>query len=214
MPTNRPLDEDDIGDIAGGQLKPIAIFAEHIAERPKAARPAPDVNAAPRPAPSFRNEKKIAGLNAPSLSLQGRKPAAPTTTQPTQSQPIQHKPTEKRESKYTDEDVSRAWTAFIENNHAEHLLVNAMRVATPKRRSADTFEVSQSKIHLGYIQENLERITEFLHRAVGNDSITLTLNEVDEDSPLVWTEKELLRHMIENNPEMAGFLSALKLTSF
>lgn len=113
---------------------------------------------------------------------------------------------------YTDSDISAAWQDFTVANSAEHLLINAMRAALPQRMAQDRYKVAQSRIHLGYISENIARITDFVRQKVKNEDVEFILEEVSEDSPLVWSERELLRHIVENNPATADFITSLKLS--
>lgn len=117
-----------------------------------------------------------------------------------------------RTGRYTDDDITAAWDKFIDLNPGEHLLINAMRMARPVRLSGDTFSVAQSKIHLGYIHEGMPRIRRFVRDKVMNDSVEFVLNEVSEDSPLAWNDRELVRHIVENNPAVGEFINALKLS--
>lgn len=117
----------------------------------------------------------------------------------------------KREAPYIDADILNAWQQFIDLNKPEHLLVNAMRVAVPDRLADHNYRVAQSSIHLNYIAENLARITAFVRDKVGNDNVAFTLQEVSAESPLVWNERELLQHIVEENPGVGKFISSLHL---
>ena len=87
-----------------------------------------------------------------------------------------------------------------------------MRTAMPVKIGTDTFRVAGSSVHLGYIRENLARITEFIHRVVENDSVMFELQEVSEDSPLAWNDRELLRHIVDDDAGVGNFIAGLKLS--
>lgn len=230
MPTTQPLDEDELGDIAEGPLKPIAAFSAPAAQ-PDAPTPVPAQGAhnanAPQPvptaigtgvaapiqsaqtAPATRFRPK--GISTPGISLSGKSTfnKVPETAQnnPTHTEA----PRQVLNTPYTESDVVKAWKAFIETYAAEHVLVNAMRASTPKLMGEDTFRIAQSSVHLDYISEHLVRITDFVHNFVHNSNIVFTLEEVSEDSPLVWCERELLEHMKESNPGLSDFITDLNL---
>lgn len=87
-----------------------------------------------------------------------------------------------------------------------------MRMAQPVRHGSDCFSISQSRIHLGYIQEGMPDIIKFVRDKVMNDGVTFVLNEVSEDSPLAWNDRELIEHIVENNPAVGDFINSLKLS--
>ena len=228
MPTTQPLD-DELGDFFEGPLKSIAVNAENVtdadAEKP-VRKNEPSVSSQPAATPkatdtpqvgktvtaapgtSMQGNLKFSKLRTPSMGLNNDfRQTASTDTSAVSAQPSGVN----NDKAYTDNDVLNAWSLFIENNKAEHLLTNAMRVATPVRLSDHTFRVAQSEIHLNYINENLNRITEFVRTRVGNSNITFVLEKVSKESPLVWNERELLQHMVEQNPSIKPFISQLNL---
>lgn len=142
------------------------------------------------------------GLKAPKVQI-GPKAVTP------QNVPA---PTAKRETEYTPGQVLTAWERFIAANQAERLLINAMKAATPQQVGKDVFRVAQSSVHIGYIKENINRITEFVHNVVGNDNISFSLEEVSEDSPLAWNDREALQHIVADSPIVAELIKNLNLS--
>lgn len=222
MPTAQPLDEDELGDIFEGPLKSIAGFAtttptpqvkETAATKTVAAEnPVSTVSQSetPKTAGIPKGNIRLTGIRTPGVGLSGFKHKEEESGgTPAVSAKGANGPA--RNGKYADEDVTAAWERFIKTNTAEHLLVNAMRVTSPKRIENDTFLLTQSAVHLGYISENLRRLTEYIRDAVGNDKIAFKLQEVSEDSPLIWNDRELLGHIIENNPTVGEFVTKLGL---
>ena len=214
MPTTQPLD-DELGDIAEGQLKSIAGFAQPGArvtgEPPRAkvphTTPAPKqtVNASANPRIGHNLKMPGVGINGPRMSARNIAEGIEKTSARTP----QHKG---RNNSYDDTAVNKAWLSFIETNKAEHLLTNAMKAVTPHRHADDTFLIAQSSVHLGYIRENLPRITTFVRDSIGNDNISFILEEVSEDNPSIWNEREVFKNMIENNESFAAFIKDLGLT--
>lgn len=230
MPTTQPLDEDIVGDILGGPLKSIAGFAQPgkpiTGQAPKAAVPNSRVastkdtqTTTPTPATQkqrpampgrLHGEIRLTNVRTPSIGMNGKPYDTSRPQQPQAAAPTPQAQS-KRTTPYTVSDIRDAWQRFIDTNGAEHLLVNAMRVAFPTHESEDSYLIAQSKIHIGYIRDNLVRLTKFVREAVMNDNVMFTLKEVSEDSPLAWNDRELIQHIIENNPEVGSFLTGLDL---
>ena len=230
MPTTQPLD-DELGDIAGGQLRSIAGFAQPgaqvtgqapRADVPRATTPSsshqpaadaqkPQVAVAASHHNSTTGARMGVNIKMPGVSLNGPR-NNPTQAPVAHAQTPSTTPSPKRLTPYDDAAIKKAWQNFIDANHAEHLLINAMKVATPERLSGDTFRIAQSAVHIGYIRDNIERITQFARNFAANDNIAFTLEEVSEDSPTIWNERELLGRIIEDNPYIEQFIRNLGLT--
>lgn len=114
---------------------------------------------------------------------------------------------------FTDADVDRQWEAFIVGHDSLHLLANAMRMARPARKdpSKPLFTITHSSVQIGFIREYLREITDFIRREVRNDSVEFELIEIEEDSPLAWNDRELIRHIINDTPAVADFAKEFQL---
>ena len=217
MPTTQPLD-DELGDDFEGRLKPIAAFNDNGA--PKDAVPTTAV----KPSVAEKNEYRrtispsensegavrIKGLNTPKASLKGTLATAPRNDRKDQA-PTKSADAAEVRAPYSDDDLRRVWQQFVDENKAEHLLTGAMRVAIPASVGENVYRIAQSPVHIKYIRENIGRITEYVRRQLHNDLITFSLQEVSEDSPLAWNERELLKHIVEETPGVADFINKLKL---
>ena len=52
-----------------------------------------------------------------------------------------------------------------------------------------------------------------LHDATSNDLINITVEiNKGEASPHTWNERQVLSHMVENNPELRDFIDDMQLT--
>lgn len=227
MPTTQPLDEEELGDILEGPLKSIAGFAQ-MANRPVTTTTATAVAdlskrrtvpvsaqktvappSTPKPAIDVQNAGRHwadTRIHSPSITKRGPHEAIVKTPvkSPEPANPL-------RQKTYSTEDILVAWREFIDKHSEEHLLINAMRSTEPQMLGNNAFRLSQSRVHLGYIGENLQRLTQYIRNAVQNDNILFVLDEVQEDSPLAWTDRELLKHMVEKEPELGKFIEGLGL---
>lgn len=120
---------------------------------------------------------------------------------------------EPRATAFTDADVTRAWDSYIESHQSLHLLANAMRMSRPERKgdSDSIFTVTHSAVQIGFIREYLQDITASVRNTLNNDSITFEMNEVEEDSPLAWNDRELISHIIQDTPAVAEFTKEFQL---
>lgn len=114
---------------------------------------------------------------------------------------------------FTDADIDRLWDGFIAEHDSLHLLANAMRMSRPARKDTDKalFSVTHSSVQIGFIREYLNEITGYIRRGVRNDSVEFELIEVEEDSPLAWNDRELIRHIITDTPAVADFAKEFQL---
>ena len=222
MPTTQPLDKEFLGDIDEGPLKTIA--ASTTDAKVQSVKPIVVPKTAASPAPpkpttqsgpanvysSAHGAVRLTNINAPHVGLNKRAPQS--NQNDTAKTPTVNAPRQSIASKdYTEKDVIKAWQSFIEQHATEHLLVNAMRVAVPAKTGENVFRVAQSNVHLNYIRENLNSITDYIRRAVGNGALRFELHEVSEDSPMIWNSREVLQHIVKDNPEIADFILGLDL---
>ena len=115
---------------------------------------------------------------------------------------------EKKTETFSDEAFMQAWHSFINSNPSLHILVNAMRNATPKRSSDNTYEIivdhpaQQQAFDL-----SMNKLIEFLRKSLSNDllSLKIKLNDAPAADKKVHP-KEMLRQVANANPAMAKFL--------
>ena len=228
MPTTLPLDP---GDDAEGQLKPIAEFALPAPPRPAVTpRQAPQpvastpstpaatpVAAAPQPVrTTLRQPAAVAqpgvrtSLHAPSLSLNRKHADAAAEVHAEAAHVESH-----NARKFTDDELQKVWSAFIDQHAEDRLLVNTMRVSVPHRTATDNvFEmVVESEIQVELITEAMPKLLTALRTALRNDFITIQVRANDgESSPLTWNEREVLASMIERHPTVETFVDDLGLS--
>lgn len=153
------------------------------------AQPQPPAPAAPRPRP----------LNRPSsFRLTDTSPqakAAATTLQP-------------RTTPVTPEGFLQAWGQFIANNPSLHILVNAMRSATPQPAGDNAYRiVVDHPAQQQAFELSMTKLVEYLRNSLSNDLLTL---KVDINTTPVGARqlppREFLKKVVEANPSMAQFL--------
>lgn len=228
MPTIKPLPGQTGGD-GEGQLKPIAA-ATH---RPSPAPPAPAAttapatpaatapqskpqaaptqqHTAPQPPAAHRLKPRIGTgprINRTPDNHTGDSHAAAATTAAAQ-QP-------ERTAAYTDEALQGLWDAYIAAHPQEVILVNTMRASRPRRTAegADSFTVTvENEAQQAKMTESLPEIVSSLRNGLSNDRIAIAI-EVNhgEGGSHTWNEREVLAHMLENNPALQGFIDEFKL---
>lgn len=210
---------NDGSDGEGQKLQPIAARKPTISvktpepaptkqEAPAAVRPAERPIAAPRPAPKAA---PISGFG-PGISIKaGARPTAPAHGQ----QPTATTTTPARTAEadaYTDSALQVAWTACATVNPAAIALNNILKSFKPRRAEGDRFVVGvSSEAQQKILSDNLAVVRDFIRRRLHNDNITLEVQLVDGgNSPAVWTEAQVLDHMLKENPALRAFAEEFK----
>ena len=218
------------GDTGEGQLKPITVAtpaaaagaaqtaapthsAPTVAPRPapqtpKAAAPAVAASAPQsRPAPSRpAADGPAPKLRVPGLSLRRHGQDADGVPTATQGDTLAET--------YSDSDVERAWTEFMEEHASEVLLVNTMRKAVPGRTAPDTYTVVvENDVQSGILMQGMLEILTFMRKKIRNDRFNIVTEVTDgPGSPKTWTEQEVLADIRRRNSDFADFVDDFKLT--
>lgn len=214
-----------------GQLQPIAAKSEPSVTAPASAAtaqtpsvaPAPAVTASPVPAPTPSVSRQVPGvprptaaparhasIRAPRISIKtGSSQSTPHDTPHTTADPAQ-----KRNSRFTLEQLSRVWNEFIGANPKEHILGNTMRASQPTDLQGTTFAITvQNQIQAEVMHESKPRILASLHNSLSNDFIdfTVDINKEGADPRHTLSEKDLLETMIAEYPHLRELVSTLNL---
>lgn len=119
-----------------------------------------------------------------------------------------------REAKYTVEQLNAGWQAYMKANPTYHILVNTMRASYPALVEGDTYRVMvENEKQREELETHMQPILSTLHDATSNDHIRIVIEiNQGESSPHTWNEREVLQHMVENNPEMRDFIESMQLS--
>lgn len=172
--------------------EPAAIYAT-------SAVPPPPVNTPPR---------RTTTLRTPGLSLKNQ--SRPQDTTAAQSAQV----VEKRMSQFTDEQFAAAWKAIMAAHPKEHLLVNAMRMASPVRTSGAAFAATvESEAIRDSIMQAFGTLIPELRSRLDNDDVTLeiTLNKGQATSASL-TDSEVYNYMRQKHAYLNTVIEDFHLT--
>jgi len=203
-----------------GQLKPIAASATPAPApvispaKPGAAQPSrkdpavtpprpapkPSVDTASQPRPSHR---RMVTLSLHGAHADQNRETAPTSVAATH-----------RTTPYTPEALQQAWKAFADSCPTERILVNTMAGAQPQLTPAGTYVVTvDDSIQVETLNEFKPNILTFIHDSLQNDDFDFTAEvRIGESSPQMWTQRQVLEHMLQKQPEFAEMVRTLSIT--
>lgn len=122
--------------------------------------------------------------------------------------------TETRREEFSEDALRGAWMDFIKANPTRHIVINTMRASFPTLVEGTRYRVMvQNGMQLEEVRGALPSILSFVRDRLRNDlfEISIEMNE-GEASPHTWSERQVLQHIVENNPTVRGFIEELKLT--
>ena len=193
---------------AAAAPKPAPAPAAAPAAPAAAARPSVAVPPAPAGAPRRRmatvGHVRMSDALADAPQTQGDTPAAASSSP-------------RRREPFTAEQLVAQWEAFIDAHPREHTLVTTMRAHTPAHREGDPAELFHvtvvNAVQVDQLHQEKPRLLEHLRNALSNDYIDLAFH-FDESAilPNAWSDRDVLAHLIDNNPTVSTLVSALKLT--
>ena len=174
---------------------------------PQAPAPVHQTPAAPAAPTAARPTARTMG-NAPRIMVNvtnaeapAAKPQAAATTQRTQP--------------FTAEQLTEAWTAFIEEHPQERALVTTMSYAQPQRGDSDEHYVMTvgSPNEQKHVEERKQTLLRFLCDAVKNDRLTLDVkvSETPIDTPKILSPREVVEEIKQHNPDFTRFLTDFNL---
>ena len=162
----------------------------------------------PPPASATTGKRPIKhGIGTFSISSAGNR-------QPQQSPSLTNEAASKREASYTATQLNAAWQEYINAHPSSHILINTMRASFPAHVADHTYRVmvENEKQHEEMLSA-MPSILSTLHDATSNDLINITVEiNKGEASPHTWNERQVLSHMVENNPELRDFIDDMQLT--
>ncbi|MCM1452715.1 MAG: hypothetical protein NC102_10695, partial [Clostridium sp.] len=114
-----------------------------------------------------------------------------------------------RANAYTEEALLGEWAAFADARPTERILVNTMLACRPTRVDADRYFVAvDDTIQVEKINEFKYDILMHLRDKLSNDNIEFDVRISQRDaSPVTWTNREVLQHMVKEHPAIAGIIN-------
>lgn len=119
-----------------------------------------------------------------------------------------------RENPFTPDDVTKAWTGYMKEHPAEHILVNTMRASMPSHVDGNVYRIIvENHGQTELMTERLTEIYQHMRNALSNDSWELQIEEnLGEGSPLTWSDREVLADILKNNETVRKLVSEFQLT--
>ncbi len=165
------------------------------------------------PAPAVVTSKRpLKKAGTETFSITGKSQQQPSQG-PVQGQTVSSAP-QLRNEPYTTEQLNSAWQSFIKANPTRHILINTMRASYPALIEGHNYRVMvENEKQREEMEMAMPSILATLRGTLGNDhiSVTIELNQ-GEASPHTWNERQVLQHMVDNNPEMRDLIDTLQLT--
>ncbi len=230
---------DYSGDGEGRKLKKIEIASSATPQPQVAAAPAPkppvqsqpqpQAPAQPQPQPQAQPVRKVTMPTIPTAPAP--QPAAPRRTgtvrgHVSMAAAMQEKPQETAQqaaaatvlhrTPFTAEQLMAEWERYMEANPKAHMLVNTMRVHTPK----PVGDARQPEMHVvtvvnpGQVEllnQEKPRLLQTIRQALGNDYFDFRI-DVDESAiaPTAWSDRDVLTHMVNQSEHFARLIRDMK----
>lgn len=172
--------------------------------------------AAPAPRPvtppaTIRQGAGPAARGKSHISLRDAFTDAPRNAEAKTSAPVRQK-----RNPFTDKSLADAWEAYMDLHKKAHVLCNTMRASRPTRKADDSPELRMlvaNQPQVDFMLQELPNLLAYLRSTLANDFIEMTVEVNDDpDSPAAWSDRDLLRHIVENNPHAADFIADFHLT--
>lgn len=227
-----PVSDAERGE--GQSIKPIQVTPTTAAPSPAAvpapAPPAPVAANASPSAPAAPRVTMSAPAPAPAPPSPIRRPAQGNgskgkshvslrdafTDAPQAEEVKAQAAVKQKRNPFTDKSLADAWEAYMELHKKAHVLCNTMRASRPERKSPDSPELRMlvaNQPQVDFMLQELPNLLAYLRATLSNDFIEMTVEVNDDpDSPAAWSDRELLRHIVENNPHAADFIADFHLT--
>lgn len=173
-------------------------------------QPSPSAPAAP-PTPRQRNQAPNIAKGKSHISLRDAFSDAPKAAEAKTQAPVRQK-----RNPFTDKSLADAWEGYMDLHKKAHVLCNTMRASHPRRKTDDSTELKMlvaNQPQVDVMIQELPSLLAYLRATLANDFIELAVEVNDDpDSPAAWSDRDLLRHIVETNPHAADFIADFSLT--
>lgn len=108
------------------------------------------------------------------------------------------------------------WDRYMQLNAKAHVLVNTMRACPPSRpdenaTALNMFVANQPQVDV--MLQELPGLLNFLRNELANDFIEINVSvNNNPHQQVAYSDRDLLRHLIESNPHISDFISTFHLT--
>ena len=182
-----------------------------VQQQAQAQAQAQQATTAPRPvytrAPQVSTTGRILVNATPAATQPPKDPAQPSAPAPEApgADPVGQS--------FSDDQLREAWNGYIMANPNEHVIVNTMRQATPKRVNDTTYEIEvQNPSQVEFLNDAMARILSHLRAVVNNESLAINVKVSDKGpAPHTWTPREIAEDMQKRNPKFAQFIKDFEL---
>ncbi|MCM1310096.1 MAG: DNA polymerase III subunit gamma/tau [Bacteroides sp.] len=213
---------NDFGDGEGQKLQPITATkpTQQPNPQPKTQpQPQPEVKLPQPPQPTVKPQQpaqpkaapKVAIGLGPTISIKSAAASPIANTQPSSTATAvgTH-----RSEDYSDAQLAATWAACAAANPAAVALNNILKSCPPRRTQGDNFVVGvTSEAQQKILHDSLPEIHAFIRKRLLNDDITITPKLIEGDAaPEVWTDTQVLEHLMKENDQLRRLSEEFKLT--
>ena len=116
-----------------------------------------------------------------------------------------------RKKEFTDDDLSAAWTGYINDHPEQRILTSAMRSSLPQKTKDGEYEVKVSHpAQLQAFEMSMKELMDYLHDKLENDGVIVRVSVAEENGRKeMLSPKEFLKNALQENEELAKFLKAI-----
>ena len=177
---------------------------------PRPAAPTPAAPARPVAAPTVHRPAVKKNLRTFSLSGNG----AGNPGQPSAAADSSATTQQLRSNPYTKDQLRAAWESFISQNPTRHIIIHTMRASFPTQVEGDTYKIMvENEKQREDMLQVMNELLGHIHNAISNDNFRLTIEiNKGEASPHTWNERQVLEHMLQNNPALKDMMDDFALS--
>lgn len=188
---------------------------QQSAPAPAPAPAQPQAPTPPQPARHSPSSATVRTANAPRTGYSATRSfsISDVATQP-QAQAQQQSTASGRQSNaFTEKQLNDAWELFITTHPNEKVIINTMRVATPKKVEDTLYEIYvESQGQVEFFNTHRGEIVSFLRKEVGNDMLAIDVKvRQGGDDPQIWSPREVIEDMTRRNPAVTTFINTFHL---
>lgn len=201
-PLNNPVEINSTAQVAPSKEKPLNSKHEET----------PEKNEIPRSEPDSASDR-VENTKAPAPRRRSRSTKLPETFKLSSESEITEisQSDKKKQEPITIQGIRDAWEEYISLNPDKYILVSSMTSSLPQKVSDEEFKVivEHPAVRQAFESE-MGDLVNFLRAKLRNDSFILKV-EIDDSKEIIKQipPQELLKEMVDKNPVLADFISAI-----